>query len=360
MTELFEALQLGEYELANRVVMAPLTRARAGSEGIANELMAEYYGQRASAGLIITEATAVSKQGLGWLNAPGIYTDEQQAGWKLVADAVHNKGGRIFMQLWHMGGIVHSDFLDGELPVSSSPVKLEGALTTPQGRDREFVVPRALTTSEIKGVVQDFVVAAKRAVAAGIDGVEIHAANGFLIDQFIRDGVNQREDEYGGSVDNRLRFMMEVVEAVSAAIGAGKTGIRLSPTNKVWGIADSDPHKTFSRAAERLNDFGLAYVHILEPKLNTGHPIETVDYLTPVLRKHYKGTLIINGGLNLETGQAALASKTADAIAYGSPFISNPDLVERFQQGSELTPPDPSTFYSDGPKGYTDYPRLVA
>lgn len=360
MAGLFNALQLGDYELANRVVMAPLTRARAGSEGIANELMAEYYAQRASAGLLIAEATAVSKQGLGWLNAPGIYTDEQQAGWKLVADAVHRKNGRIFLQIWHMGGIVHPDFLDGEAPVSSSAVKLSGALTTPQGRDREFVVPRALSKDEIKAIVQDFVAAAKRAVAAGIDGVEIHAANGFLIDQFIRDGVNQRTDEYGGSVDNRLRFLVEVVEAVTAAIGAGKVGVRLSPTNKVWGIADSDPLATFGRAVELLNNYDLAYLHILEPKLDSGHPMETVDYLTPVLREKYEGTLIINGGLTRESGQAAIEAGETEAVAYGSPFISNPDLVERFRENGELTPPDADTFYSGGPKGYTDYPHMAA
>ena len=360
MNNIFSAITLGDYQLNNRIFMAPLSRGRAVENGVPNAMMAEYYRQRASAGLIIAEATAVAKRGLGWMNAPGIFNDEQQAGWKNIADAVHEKDGRIFVQLWHMGSIVHPDFLDGELPVSSSAVKQQGALTTPKGRDREFAVPQPLTKAQIAAVVQQFVDAARRAIDAGLDGVEIHGANGFLVDQFTRDSINQREDEYGGSVDNRLRFMMEIVEAVSAEIGSGKVGIRLSPTNKVWGIKDSDPKATFTRAVTRLNDFNLAYVHILEPKPEVGHPIECVDYLTPVLREHYQGNLIINGGFNKDTANKALANNEAEAIAFGSPFISNPDLVERYQVNAELTKADNTTFYTSEAKGYTDYPFMTA
>jgi len=339
--------------------MAPLSRGRAVNNGIPNELMAKYYGQRATAGLIIAEATAVDKKGLGWMNAPGIYNDEQQAGWKSIAEAVHEKGGRIFVQLWHMGSIVHPDFLEGELPVSSSAVKQQGALTTPKGRDREFVVPQPLTKLQIDEIVQQFVGAARRAIDSGLDGVEIHGANGFLVDQFTRDGINQREDEYGGSIDNRLRFMMEIVEAVCAEIGSGKVGIRISPTNKVWGIKDSDPKATFTRAVTRLNEFNLAYVHILEPKPDFEHAIATTDYLTPILRENYHGNLIINGGFTKERANDSLANNEAEAIAFGSPFIANPDLVERFQANSALTQPDSTTFYTSEAKGYTDYPIMA-
>jgi len=353
MNELFKKIQLGDYQLNNRIFMAPLTRGRAVDNGTPNAIMAEYYAQRASAGLIIAEATAVSKTGLGWLNAPGLFTQQQQKGWEEVANAVHEKGGRIFVQLWHMGSTVHPDFLDGQLPVSSSAVKQKGALNTSKGRDRNFVMPRALSKSEISVVVKEFAQASKKAVDAGLDGVEIHAANGFLIDQFTRDSVNKRDDEYGGSIENRLRFMNEVVKAVCDEIGSGKVGIRISPSNSVWGIKDSDPVKTFSHAVSNLNKFDLAYVHILEPKGD-----EDVNYLTPVLRNLYQGTLVINGGYNKESGNEALGKNEAEAIAFGTPFISNPDLVARFTHDLELTEPDSSTFYTSQAKGYTDYPVL--
>ncbi len=358
MSALLEPMHLGDYQLANKVIMAPLTRCRAHENGAPSPLMAEYYAQRASAGLLIAEATAVSKQGYGWVNSPGLFTDEQQAGWQAVAEAVHKKNGKIFLQLWHMGSTVHPDFLDGELPVSSSAVKQQGSLTTPKGRDREFVVPQAMTKQQIADVVQQFADAASRAIAAGLDGVELHAANGFLIDQFTRDALNQRDDEYGGSIDNRLRFMTEVVDAVTKAIGSGKVGIRLSPTNGVWGISDSNPLATFTRAIEKLNAFNLAYVHILEPKPNSGHPMETIDYITPILREKYQGTFLINGGFDQESGEEALDQKVGDAIVYGVPFIANPDLVSRFTRQVPLAEPDPTTFYSPGEKGYTDYATL--
>ncbi len=355
MNTIFSSITLGDYQLSNRIFMAPLTRGRAVDNGVPNAIMAEYYGQRASAGLIIAEATAVTKSGLGWMNAPGIYNDEQQAGWKDIAEAVHEKNGRIFVQLWHMGSIVHPDFIDGELPVSSSAVKQQGSLTTPKGRDREFAVPKALTKSEIAETVQQFVNAARRAVDAGLDGIEIHGANGFLVDQFTRDSINQRADEYGGSIDNRLRFMMEIVSAVCREVGSGKVGIRLSPSNKVWGIKDSNPHATFSRAVTLLNKFNLAYVHILEPKPESGHAMATSDYLTPILRESYQGNLIINGGFNKQTANDALANNEAEAIVFGTAFIANPDLVERFQSNAALTQADSTTFYTSEAKGYTDY-----
>jgi N-ethylmaleimide reductase len=358
MNNILSSITLGDYQLDNRIIMAPLTRGRAVENGVPNALMAEYYGQRASAGLIIAEATAVDKKGLGWMNAPGIYNDQPQAGWKNIADTVHEKGGRIFVQLWHMGSTVHPDFLDGELPVSSSTVKQKGSLTTPHGRDREFSVPQPLSKTQIADIVQQFAKAARRAVDAGLDGVEIHGANGFLVDQFIRDGVNQREDEYGGSIDNRLRFMLEVVGAVCNEIGSGKVGIRISPTNKVWGIKDSDPKATFTRAVTRLNDYDLAYLHILEPKPNLGHPVGTVDYLTPVLRQSYQGNLLINGGYTKDTANDAIGRKKAEAIVFGTPFIANPDLVERFLANADLAQPDRTTFYTSGEKGYADYPPM--
>ncbi len=355
-THLFEPMTLGDYQLKNRMIMAPLTRARAQEDGTPTELMAEYYGQRAGAGLIIAEATAISAQGRGWMHSPGLFNQQHQNAWAKVADSVHKQGGRIFVQLWHMGSTVHPDFLEGQLPVSSSAVKQQGAMVTPKGRDREFVVPRALTTVEIEHTVQDFVAAAKRAIAVGLDGVEIHGANGFLVDQFSRDSINQRDDEYGGSIDNRLRFMLEVVSAVTDAIGAGKVGIRLSPTNAVWGINDSDPAGLFGRAAERLSELNLAYLHLLEPKPDS---ISDTAYLTPLIRHKYKGTLLINGGYDQDSGHEALANQEANAIVYGSAFIANPDLVERFRLRAELAQADPNTFYTHDRAGYVDYPAMV-
>jgi len=358
MTKLFTGITLGDYQLKNRVFMAPLSRGRAVDGGIPNELMAQYYAQRASAGLIIAEATAVDKKGLGWMNAPGIYNDKQQAGWQKIADAVHQEKGRIFLQLWHMGSIVHPDFIDGESPVSSSAVKQQGALMTPKGRNRNFVVPLALSKAQIEDIVQQFVDAAKRAINAGLDGVEIHAANGFLIDQFTRDGINQRDDEYGGSIDNRLRFMLRVVKAVCAEIGSGKVGIRISPSNNVWGITDSDPQATFSRAVSQLNNFSLAYLHILELPPESEKNAETNRYLTPILRQHYQGNMLINGGYTKKSANQALINNEAQAVTFGTLFISNPDLVERFRANAELAEPDSSTFYTSGAQGYTDYPAL--
>ena len=355
MASLFDPVTIGNTLLKNRMIMAPLTRGRAGSEGIPDELMAEYYGQRASAGLVIAEATAISQGGRGWLNSPGLYSQAQQDGWKKVADAVHEKGGKIFVQLWHMGAAVHPDFLNGEQAVSASEVTLNGQLPTPKGRDRTFEQTRALSQQEIKQQVQNFAQAAKRAVDAGLDGVEVHAANGFLIDQFTRDSSNKRSDEYGGSIDKRLRFMMEVVTAVCKEIGAHRVGIRLSPTNSTWGIRDSQYRQTFSRATELLNEFNLAYLHILESKPGENSPME---YLTPMMREIYQGVLIANGGYDKHSANKAVEEESSDAISFGMPFIANPDLVTRYQMDEALNQPDSSQFYTEGAKGYTDYPTL--
>lgn len=356
MTDLFTKLALGDYELANRIIMAPLTRARSVEGAVPNAgLKAKYYSQRASAGLIIAEATAVSKQGLGWLDTCGIWNDAQQEAWSHVTKAVHDKGGKIFIQLWHMGAVVPPDFIDGAQPVSASNIALEGELRTPLDRKQKLVEPRALTLDEIQAVQQEFVDAARRAIAAGFDGVEIHAANGFLIDQFTRDGTNKRDDEYGGSIDNRLRFCLEIIEQTCAAIGSGKVGIRISPTNSVWGIKDSTHRETFGRLVERLNDYDLAYLHILEPEPNSGHVLETFDFMTPDIRKIYNGTYIINGGYTKESGNQAIADGVGDAVAYGLLFIANPDLVERFRIDAPLAEPDQDTFYTNDSKGYIDY-----
>jgi len=360
MNVLFEPLKIGAVEIPNRVIMAPLTRGRATDDGVPTERMAEYYAQRASAGLIIAEATAVSAEGRGWMNSPGLFNEAQERGWKNIAERVHAKKGRLFVQLWHMGATVHPDFNDGDQPVSSSAVILNGTLRTPKGRDRPFVEPRALTIDEISDRVQQFVAAARRAIDAGLDGVELHAANGFLIDQFTRDSSNQRVDEYGGSVDKRLRFMLEIAKAVSAEIGADRVGIRLSPTNSVWGISDSQYEQTFVGAVEQLLPLQLAYIHLLENKPGGDDGIHTsIDYLTPKLAE-LVGTqsvtkLIVNGGYDRDSAEEAIDDKQGDAVAFGTPFIANPDLVERYKAGARLAQPDSATFYTNGEQGYTDY-----
>ncbi len=352
MTTLFTPMSLGKLTLNNRIIMAPLTRGRAGVNGIPGELMAQYYAQRASAGLIIAEATAVSEDGRGWLNSPGLYNQQQMKGWQKVAQAVHEQEGKIFVQLWHMGAAVHPDFLQGKPAVSASRVTLDGTLATPKGRNRPFEMARSLSVAEIKSQVQNFAQAARRAIDAGLDGVEIHGANGFLIDQFTRDSSNQRTDEYGGSIDNRLRFMREVVAAVCREIGSDRVGIRLSPTNSTWGISDSQYQKTFSQAVSQLNDFNLAYVHVLESKPAADSDME---YLTPSLREKYQGVLLANGGYTATRASEALKQDLADAVSFGMPFIANPDLVARFEKGAPLSEPDATRFYTQGPEGYVDY-----
>ena len=355
--DLFSAVTLGAISLKNRMVMAPLTRSRAPKEtGVPQELNVTYYTQRATAGLIITEATPISAMGHGYILLPGIYTDEQTAGWKKVVDAVHAKGSKIVLQLWHVGRISHPSLLPhGALPVAPSAIKPAGKAFTYQGLV-DFVEPRALELNEIPKVIADYVHATECALAAGFDGVEIHAANGYLLDQFLRDGSNKRTDQYGGSFENRARLLMEVTQAVIDVAGADKTGLRLSPTNPFNDMQDSNPQALFNYVTEQLNQFKLAYLHVVEGGMATDVP----DFDFAEMRKHFKGSYMANFGYDKARGNAAVASGHADVIAYGVPFIANPDLVERYKTDAPLNEADSNTFYGGAEKGYTDYPFLNA
>lgn len=353
---LFRPLQVGALELPHRIVMAPLTRARA-TNRVPNDLMAEYYRQRSSAALIISEATAISEQGYGWHGAPGIYTSEQVAGWQHVTSAVHAAGGRIFLQLWHMGRVSHPDYQGGQLPVGPSAIAATGEAHTPTGK-QPFVVPHPLTQREIASIVDDYAAATRRAREAGFDGVEIHGANGYLIDQFLRDSSNQRTDKYGGPIQNRLRFLREVVEAVTSAWSAERTGLRLSPTMNGNGMGDAEPIALYSQAAQMLNDFNLAYLHVAEA-IKPGRLFNPdAPRVTPHIRQAFVGTLIANGGYDLRSAVAALSDSLADAVAFGQSFLANPDLPARLRADVQLNLPDPATFYSHGREGYVDYPAL--
>jgi N-ethylmaleimide reductase len=348
-------LQLGKILLANRIIMAPMTRGRAGESRIPNDLMAAYYGQRASAGLIVTEATAVSADGYGWLGAPAIYNDEQQQGWRKTTSAVHQAGGRIFLQLWHMGRVSHPDFLAGNQPVGTSPIAAEGMSVTATGK-KPYVVPRSLTEEDLADIVKAYGLAAKRALAAGFDGVEIHSANGYLLDQFLRDGSNQRRDQYGGSIDNRLRFPLQVVDAVIEVAGKDRVGLRISPVNPYNDMRDSHPAELFTRYAEELAKRQLVYLHVLEALPGHFFYVEDQPPILPALRRAFPGTLIANCGYGHESAAALLAGGGADAVAFGTLLLANPDLVARFRTGAQLNVPDMATFYSPGSQGYTDYP----
>jgi N-ethylmaleimide reductase len=350
---------LGPFTLRNRIVMAPMTRNRAG-EGLApTEMMATYYRQRASAGLLITEATQVSPQGVGYPNTPGIHSDEQVEGWKRVTAAVHEQGGRIFLQLWHVGRISHPSLQPGgALPVAPSAIAPEGSVFTYEG-PQPFVTPRALELDEIPGVVRQFEEGAHRALEAGFDGVEIHGANGYLIDQFLRDGTNHRTDAYGGSIENRARFLLEVTEAVVKVWGADRVGVRLSPLGDFNSMSDSDPEATFGYAAEKLGKLGLAYLH-LAGLVGAEAPESREHRMAQLLRERFGGTLMLNGGFTRETGEAAVASSLADFVSFGSLFLANPDLPERFAESAPLNSPDRSTFYGGDHRGYIDYPTREA
>ncbi len=354
---LFTPYNMGNLELPNRIVMAPLTRNRAGNGNVPHQLNAEYYAQRASAGLIISEATQVTPQGQGYPFTPGIHSPEQVAGWKMVTDAVHQHGGRIFLQLWHVGRISHPDLQpDGVLPVAPSAIAPKGEAQTYEGM-KPFVTPRALETSEIPEVVEQYRQGAENALAAGFDGVEIHGANGYLIDQFLRNGTNKRTDEYGGSVENRTRFLLEITKAVTGVWGAKRVGVRLSPSGTFNDMRDSNPLETFGYAAEALNQFDLAYLHIYEATeadIRHGGTVVPTNYL----RERYKGTLMVNGDYTLERGNAVLARGEADLVSFGRLFIANPDLPKRFAINAPLNEPDSSTFYGGGKEGYIDYPTL--
>ncbi|HSH53761.1 MAG TPA: alkene reductase [Methylotenera sp.] len=354
--DLFSPTKLGSISLNNRMVMAPLTRNRAGESGVPQSLNVTYYEQRASAGLIVTEATPISDMAHGYPALPGIYTDAQVAGWKQITDAVHAKGGKIVLQLWHVGRISHPTLLpNGALPVAPSAIKPAGQAFTYQGLV-EYVEPRALDASELPGIVADFVHATKCSLEAGFDGVEIHAANGYLLDQFLRDGTNKRTDNYGGSIENRAHLLLEVTKAVVDTAGADKVGVRISPVNPFNDMQDSNPQALFNYVAEKLGQFNLAYLHAVEGGIHGGGESDSFDFVA--LRKHFNGPYMANLAYDKARGNAAIASGHADVIAYGVPFLANPDLVERYKKDAPLNEADANSFYGGAEKGYIDYPFL--
>ncbi|WP_421414668.1 alkene reductase [Agrobacterium tumefaciens] len=349
---LLSPIQLGPYTLRNRTAMAPLTRSRAGDGDVPTSLAVDYYRQRATAGLIVTEGSQISPQGKGYPRTPGIFSDAQVAGWEQVTTAVHAEGGRIFLQLWHVGRLSHSTMQQNAgLPVSSSAIAPEGEIYTATGL-QPYETPRALDLEEIPGIVDDFRRAAENAKRAGFDGVELHGANGYLIDQFLRDGANHRTDVYGGSVDNRVRFLKEIVEAVILVFGAARIGVRLSPALPIFSVSDSDPAVTFRHAAETLSRYGLGYLHVVQ----LGDP--AFDYTA--IKRAFGGVYIANGGFDADSAEAAVTSGAADLVAFGTKFLANPDLIKRFSTGAPLNQPDPATFYQGEERGYTDYPTLTA
>ena len=354
---LLKPYEMGELSLKNRVVMPPMTRGRTGDDRIPNALMAEYYAQRANAGLIISEATAPSKQGNGWYHAPGIYNEAQAKGWQQVTKAVHDAGGVIFVQLWHTGRASHSSFQEnGQLPVAPSAIKIEGSEAHTEKGKQPYEVPRALETEEISGVVEDYRKAAEYAKVAGFDGVEIHAANGYLINEFLDSKTNKRTDRYGGSLANRYRFLKEIVEEVMTVLPANRIGVRISPNGVFNDMGAPDFRETFTYVAKELNAYGLAYLHVMDGLAfgfhELGEPMQLEEF-----RQVFDGTIIGNCGYSREGGEKAIASNHADLIAFGRPYISTPDLVARFANNWALTPDsDQSTWYTPGPEGYTDYP----
>jgi N-ethylmaleimide reductase len=358
-SDLFQPVRLGPYHLANRVVMAPLTRTRARADGVPRPVMAEYYAQRASAGLIIAEGSNISPQGRGYAFTPGIYSAPQVAAWQPVTQAVHSKGGRVFVQLWHVGRVSHPLLQPGgALPVGPSAIRPASTSYTEKGF-QPCVMPRALETGEIPEIVAQYRHAAKNALVAGFDGVEIHAANGYLIEQFLRDSTNKRTDAYGGSRENRARLLLEVTEAVTGICGGERVGIRLSPASPVNDIGpDSDPEATYSYVVEQLNAFRLAYIHVIEG--TTQGPREVAgSFDLQILRRSFKGLYIANNGYDLELALEVRRRNLADLVAFGRLFIANPDLVERLRIGAGLNVPDSATFFGGGTAGYTDYPVLT-
>ncbi|WP_309021459.1 alkene reductase [Pelagicoccus sp. SDUM812002] len=352
MSNLQDPIKVGAWELPNRVIMAPLTRCRASEGRIPNALMADYYSQRSTAGLIISEATSVEAMGVGYANTPGIWSDEQVEGWKLVTKAVHDKGGLIILQLWHVGRISDPMYLDGELPVAPSAIKPEGHVSHVRP-EKEFVTPRALELEEIPDIVEAYRKGAENAKKAGFDGVEIHGANGYLLDQFLQDSTNKREDQYGGSIENRARLMLEVTDAVLSVWDASRVGMHLAPACDAHDMGDSNPSATFGYVAEELGKRGIAFIFTREAIDDGSVSLE--------LKKKFGGIYIANQGLTAETGARLVKEGVADAVSYGQLFIANPDLVKRLKEGAPLNEPDPDSFYSatpKDPKGYVDYPSL--
>ena len=359
LNSLLSSTTIGKIEVRNRVVLAPLTRARAGKERLANALMAQYYAQRAAAGLLITEATVVSEQGIGWVETPGIYTQEMSDSWRQDVEAVHAKGAPIFLQLWHCGRASHSDFHEGEPPVAPSAIKIEGdGIHTPSGK-KPYEVPRALETSELPGIVEDYRRAAEFAKRSGFDGVEVHSANGYLLDQFLQSRTNHRTDAYGGTIENRCRLLKEVVSAVCTVYESDCVAVRISPNGNFNDMGSPEFRELFTYVGKQLNAFGLAYLHVIDGLEFGFHQLGEAMVLSD-FHKVFDGPLMGNCGYTAESAEAAIASSSADLIAFGRPFISNPDLVERFTIGAELNPPsDVSDWYTPaGAKGYTDFPVL--
>ncbi|MFT4649447.1 MAG: N-ethylmaleimide reductase [Glaciecola sp.] len=356
-TDLFSPVQMGDLTLKNRVVLAPLTRGRSGPDRIPNAVMAEYYGQRAGAGLVITEATAVSESGNAWTHAPGIYTTEQANGWKPAVKAAHDRDSRIFLQLWFGGRASHSSFVGGDLPVAPSAIAIKGeGVHTPSGK-QDHEVPRALETHEMPGIVQDYVSAAKLALKAGFDGVEIHSANGYLLDQFLQTKTNKRTDEYGGSLPNRLRLLREIIAGISEVFPSNRIGVRLSPNGVYNDMGSKDFRETVLYAASEMNSMDLGYLHVVDGLGFGFHELGEAVTLKEI-RAVYSGTLMGNCGYDLETAQAAIAEGSADTIAFGRPFIANPDLVERLQNGWPLAESNPEQWFGGDELGtaYTDFP----
>jgi N-ethylmaleimide reductase len=356
MPSLFDPIQLGAIAAPNRILMAPLTRGRSGRDGVPDALVAEYYTQRAGAGLIISEATGISREGLGWPNAPGLWTDAQVEGWKRVTESVHAAGGRIVAQLWHMGRVVHSS-LGGGQPVSSSATTAPGQAHTYEGK-QDYEEARPLGLDEISRVLDDYALAAENAKRAGFDGVQLHAANGYLIDQFLRDNANFRDDEYGGSPENRIRLLVQATERLASVWGADRVSVRLSPNGNSQGVKDSDPESVFVPAAAELERIGVGFLELREPGSDGTFGKSTQPKQSPAIRKVFNRPLVLNSDYNLERAQADLDSGLADAISFGRPFLANPDLPVRLQRGAPLNPDDMATWYSAGPEGYVDYPTL--
>lgn len=355
MPTLLDPIKLGAIDAPNRILMAPLTRARATREAVPTPVMAQYYEQRAGAGLIISEATGISQQGLGWPYAPGIWSEAQAEGWRRVTDAVHAAGGRIVLQLWHMGRIVHPSFLNGAPPVSASATTAPGDAWTFEGK-QPYVLARPLETSEIPALIEDYRKAAANARDAGFDGVQLHAANGYLIDQFLRDNSNFRDDAYGGSIENRIRLLREVTEAIAGVVGADRTAVRLSPNGDSQGVNDSNPVPLFTTAAKALSDIGIGFLELREPAPNGTFGKAEVDPIAPYIRDVFKAPLVLNSDYDPVRAKAELASGVADAVSFGRLFITNPDLPRRIADDLPLhTDQDPKTWYSQGDEGYVDY-----
>ncbi|RHW17807.1 alkene reductase [Sphingomonas gilva] len=356
MPNLFDPIQLGAIRSPNRILMAPLTRGRSTRDHVPTPLMAEYYAQRAGAGLIISEATGISREGLGWPYAPGLWTNEQTEAWKPVTEAVHRAGGRIVAQLWHMGRIVHSS-LGGGQPVSSSATAAPGQAHTYEGK-QDYEEARPLRRDEFPRLLDDYARAAENAKKAGFDGVQLHAANGYLIDQFLRDNANFRDDDYGGSPENRIRLLVETTERLAEVWGADRVGVRLSPNGNSQGVKDSDPESVFVPAAKALDRIGIAFLELREPGPDGTYGRSLQPKQSPAIRKAFAGPLVLNSDYRAAEAQAALDAGAADAIAFGRTFLANPDLPERFRTGAPLNPDDMKTWYSQGPEGYVDYPTL--